>query len=181
MTIDEARLERTEHGMVAATPGWFAVSVRDAAWVTSEKFGDACIFEGDAVPFDQVGYTLAVLAPGQASGMYHHEDDQEDFLVLSGEALLIIEGEERLVRAWDFVHCPPGTEHIFVGAGDEPCVIFMAGARAHRGSGSYTRSEAALQHGAGVETETPDSREAYAPFPKWRPGPPASFDGMPWA
>jgi uncharacterized cupin superfamily protein len=181
MTIDEARLERTEHGMVAATAGWFAVNVRDAAWVTSEQFGAACIFEGDAVPFDQVGYTIAVLAPGQANGMYHREGDQEDFLVLSGECLLIVEGEERSLRAWDFVHCPPGTEHIFVGAGDGPCVIFMAGARAHRGSGGYTRSEAALRHGAGVETETSESREAYAPFPKWRPGPPASFDGMPWA
>ena len=179
--MDEARLERTEHGMVAATEGWFAVNVRDAAWVTNEKFGDACIFEGDAVPFGQVGYTLGVLAPSQASGMYHWEDDQEDFLVLSGECILIVEGEERPLWAWDFVHCPPGTEHTFVGAGDEPCVIFMAGARAHRGSAAYTRSEAALRHGAGVETETSESREAYAPFPKWKPGPPASFDGMPWA
>jgi uncharacterized cupin superfamily protein len=181
MTIHEAELERTEYGMVAATEGWFAVNVRDAAWVTSEKFGAACIFEGDAVPFAQVGYTLAVLAPGQASGMYHWEDDQEDFLVLSGECLLIVGGEERRLRAWDFVHCPAGTEHIFVGAGDEPCVIFMAGARAHRGSGVYTRSEGALRHGAGVEVDTPESRVAYAPFPKWLPGPPASFDGMPWA
>ena len=179
--MQEAKLERTEHGMVAATEGWFAVNVRDAAWVTNEKFGDACIFEGDAVPFAQVGYTLGVLAPGQASGLYHWEDDQEDFLVLSGECILIVESEERPLRAWDFVHCPPGTEHIFVGAGDGPCVIFMAGARAHRGSGAYTRSEAALRHGAGVETETPESREAYAPFPKWQPGPPASFDGLPWA
>lgn len=180
MAIDEARLEQTEYGKVAATEGWFSVSVRDAAWVTSEKFGSACIFEGDAVPFGQIGYTLAVLAPGQASGMYHWEDDQEDFLVLSGEAILIVEGEERRVKAWDFVHCPPGTEHIFVGAGEAPCVIFMAGGREHRGSEVYTRSEAALRHEAGVETETPESREAYAPFPKWQPGPPASFDGMPW-
>ena len=179
--MQEAKLERTEHGMVAATEGWFAVNVRDAAWVTNEKFGDACIFDGDAVPFAQVGYTLGVLAPGQASGLYHWEDDQEDFLVLSGECILIVESEERPLRAWDFVHCPPGTEHIFVGAGDGPCVIFMAGARAHRGSGAYTRSEAALRHGAGVETETPESREAYAPFPKWQPGPPAGFDGLPWA
>ena len=179
--MKEARLERTEHGMVAATEGWLAVNVRDAAWVSNEKFGDACIFEGDAVPFGQVGYTLGVLSPGQASGMYHWEDDQEDFLVLSGECLLIVEDEERPLKAWDFVHCPPGTEHIFVGAGDGPCVIFMAGARTHRGSGVYTSSEAALRHEAGVEIETSESREAYAPFPKWQPGPPASFEGMPWA
>ena len=102
--------------------------------MTSEAFGDACIFEGGPVDFGQIGYTLAVLQPGQPNGMYHREDDQEDFLVLSGECLLIIEGQERPLQAWDFVHCPPGTEHIFVGAGDGPCVIFMAGARAHRGS-----------------------------------------------
>jgi uncharacterized cupin superfamily protein len=178
---EEARMEQAETGLVAATDGWFAVNVRDAAWVTSEKFGAACIFEGDVAPFGQIGYTLAVLAPGEPSGMYHREDDQEDFLVLSGECLLIVEGEERHLRAWDFVHCPPGTEHIFVGAGDAPCVIFMAGARAHRASGVYPRTEAALRHGAGVEAETSKPREAYAPFPNWQPGPPASFDGLPWA
>jgi uncharacterized cupin superfamily protein len=99
---------------------------------------------------------------------------------LSGECVAIIEGQERRLRAWDFVHCPPGTEHIFVGAGDAPCVIFMAGARANRGSTVYTHSEAALRHGAGVEAETSVSREAHAPFPKWQPGPPASFDGLPF-
>ena len=148
--MDEARLERSEYGTVAATEGWFAVNVRDAAWVTNEAMGDACIFEGDAVPFGQIGYTLQVLQPGQPSGMYHREDDQEDFLVLSGECLAIVEGVERPLRAWDFLHCPPGTEHIFVGAGDGPCVIFMAGARANRGSAVYTRNEVALRHGAGV-------------------------------
>jgi oxalate decarboxylase/phosphoglucose isomerase-like protein (cupin superfamily) len=84
------------------------------------------------------------------------------------------------LRAWDFVHCPPGTEHIFVGAGDQPCVIFMAGARALRGSAVYPRSEAALRNGAGAEGETSDSAQAYARFPKWRPGPPPSFDGLPF-
>ena len=128
--------------------------------------------------FAQVGYTLAVLQPGQPNGLYHREDNQEDFLVLSGECLLLVEGEERRLQAWDFVHCPPGTEHIFVGAGDGPCVIFMAGAR--RGWPNkgivYPRSELALRHGAGVETET-EPAEAYAPFPKWQPGPPASWGG----
>jgi hypothetical protein len=81
--MDEARMERTDYGMTATTEGWFAVSVRDAAWMTNEKFGAACVFEGDAVSFSQVGYTLAVLAPGQCNGLYHREEDQEDFLVLS--------------------------------------------------------------------------------------------------
>ena len=178
--MDEARLERTEYGTSAATEGWFAVNLRDAAWVTNDDFGAACIFEGDAAPFAQVGYTVAVLAPGQPNGMYHREDDQEDFLVLSGECLLVIEGEERRLRAWDFVHCPAGTEHIFVGAGDGPCVIFMAGGREHRGTAVYPRDEVALRHGAGVQTKTASSNEAYAPFAKWQPGPPARFDGLPF-
>jgi uncharacterized cupin superfamily protein len=177
---EQARMEQAETGLVAATDGWFAVNVRDAAWVTSEKFGTACIFEGDAAPFGQIGYTLAVLAPGQPSGMYHREDDQEDFLVLSGECLLIVEGEERHLRAWDFVHCPPGTEHIFVGAGDGPCVIFMTGGRTRENQIVYPRNEAALRHGAGVETETSSPKEAYAPFPHWQPKRPESWDGLPW-
>jgi uncharacterized cupin superfamily protein len=178
--MDEARLEQTEYGLTAASEGWFAVNIRDAAWVTNDAFGAACIFEGDAVPFGQIGYTLAVLKPKQASGLYHREDDQEDFLVLSGECVALIEGKERRLRAWDFVHCPPGTEHIFVGAGDSPCVIFMAGARANRGSAVYPRSEVALRHGAGVDAETSVSREAYAPFPEWRPGRPADLAGLPF-
>jgi uncharacterized cupin superfamily protein len=171
--IYEARLEQTEYGLTAATEGWFAINVRDAAWVRNEAMGDACIFEGEAVPFGQIGYTLQVLQPGQPSGMYHREDDQEDFLVLSGECLAIVEGVERPLRAWDFLHCPPGTEHIFVGAGDGPCVIFMAGARANRGSAVYTRNEVALRHGAGVEREVTSG--AYDGMPKWRPGRPETL------
>jgi uncharacterized cupin superfamily protein len=178
--VDEARLERTEYGVSAATEGWFSVNLRDAAWVTSDSFGAACIFEGDAAPFSQIGYTVAVLEPGQSNGLYHREEDQEDFLILLGECLAIVEGEERPLRAWDFVHCPAGTEHIFVGAGDGPCVIFMAGAREHRGSAVYPRSEAALRHGAGVEVQTSESSEAYATFAKWQAGPPASFEGVPF-
>jgi len=179
--MHEARMEQSEAGLVAATPGWFTVNVRDAAWVRSESFGDACIFEGDAAPFAQIGYTIAVLQPGQPSALYHRESNQEDFLVLAGECLLLVEGEERPLRAWDFVHCPPGTEHIFVGAGDGPSVIFMVGARTEARDTLYVRSELAVRHGAAPERETPESSEAYAPFGRWRPGPPAGWDGLPWA
>jgi uncharacterized cupin superfamily protein len=112
--------------------------------------------------------------------MYHREGDQEDFLVLRGECLLLIEGEERRLVAWDFVHCPPQTEHIFVGAGDGPCVIFMIGGRTRPKDVLYVRSELALRHGAGVEADTTTSAEAYARFPRWQDGPP-SFNGLPWA
>ena len=179
--IPEARMELTEMGVVPATEGWFSVNVRDAAWVRSEAFGDACVIESDSAQFGQIGYTIAVLRPGQPNGMYHREADQEDFLVLQGECLLLVEGQERRLEAWDFVHCPPGTEHIFVGAGDGPCVIFMAGGRTAERDTVYVRSDVAIRHGAGVETETSASKEAYAPYPGWRPGAPESFAGLPWA
>jgi uncharacterized cupin superfamily protein len=177
--VDEARLEQLDAGLTAVTDGWFVVNVRDAAWVTNEALGDACIFEGDDAPFSDVGFTLGVLQPGQA-GRYHREANQEDFLVLAGECLLLIEGEERTLRAWDFVHCPPGTQHVFVGAGDGPCVIFMAGARTADKKLHYPDSELAKRHGAGAEAETESAREAYAPFPKWRVERPDVWPDLPW-
>jgi uncharacterized cupin superfamily protein len=168
--VDEARLEQTAAGHEPVTDGWFVVNVRDAAWVTNETFGAACIFEGDRAEFAEVGFTLGVVPPGRPSAMYHREGNQENFLVLEGECILLVEGEERRLRAWDFVHCPPGTEHIFVGAGKGPCVIFMTGARTRPKDIVYPRSELALRYGAGVEKETSVPAEAYAPFPKWQPG-----------
>jgi uncharacterized cupin superfamily protein len=181
--VEEARLERLEAGLTPVTEGWFVVGVPEAAWVTNEALGAACIFEGDDVSFPDLGFTIAVLQPGQTGGMYHREANQEDFLVLAGECLLLIEGEERQLRAWDFLHCPPNTEHAFVGAGDGPCVIFMAGARKGWPDKGilYPRSEAALRHGAGVEADTTTPAEAYARFPPWQPGPPDSWAGLPWA
>jgi uncharacterized cupin superfamily protein len=178
--MDEARLEQRDEGLTAVTDGWFVTNVRDGPWVQNEVLGAAAIFEGEDAPFQQLGYTLAVLQPGQSGGMYHRESNQEDFLVLAGEAIAIVEGQERPLKAWDFLHCPPGTDHIIVGAGDGPCVVFMTGARLVEKEVVYPRSEVALRHGAGVETETADRNEAYAPFPKWQPGPPRSFEGLPW-
>jgi len=154
-------MEPSEAGLVAATEGWFVVNVRDAAWVTGDHFGDACIFEGEAVPFGQIGYTLAVLRPGQPSGLYHHEPNQEDFLVLAGECLLLLDGEERPLRAWDFVHCEPGAAHAFVGAGDGPCWLLQIGARREGQTLSYPPSALAARYGAeGVQESDP-----YADWP----------------
>jgi uncharacterized cupin superfamily protein len=178
---EEARLAQSEAGLVAETDGWFVVNVRDAAWVTNPVLGDACIFEGDDAPFSQLGYTLAVLEPGQSGGRYHRENTQEDFLVVAGECVLLIENEERQLKQWDFVHCPPDTEHAFVGAGDRPCVIFMTGSRRDDRAIVYPCNALALSHGAGVEQETTVPAEAYAPYPKWQPGRPESWDGLPWA
>jgi uncharacterized cupin superfamily protein len=178
--VPEARLEPSDAGLVAATEGWFVVNVRDAAWVTNPILGDACVFEGDQIPFPELGFTIAVLEPGQSGGRYHQEENQEDFLVLQGECILVIEGEERRLKTWDFVHCPSGTEHGFVGAGDGRCVIFMSGSRFHPHSAVYPRNDLALRHGVGVDQETTEPKEAYAPFPPWQHGRPQSFEGLPW-
>jgi uncharacterized cupin superfamily protein len=189
--VEEARLEAVDSGLTPATEGWFVVNARDAAWLRSDAFGARCLFEADTPVvrtrpdldvhrFAEVGFTLAVLVPGGPSGLYHAESNQEDFLVLAGECLLLVEGEERPLRAWDFVHCPPGTAHAFVGAGAGPCVIVMTGARSAGKTTVYPASQLARGHGAGVETETASPVEAYARFPHWRVGRPDAWDGLPW-
>jgi uncharacterized cupin superfamily protein len=135
----------------------------------------------DVHKFAEVGFTLAVLSPGKPSGMYHAESSQENFLVLAGECALLVEGAERRLRAWDFVHCPPGTEHVFVGAGEGPCIILMIGGRTGEKRIVYPASEPARRHGAGVETETTSPSEAYAPLPHWQPGRPDGWNRLPWA
>jgi len=179
--ISEAPLEETEYGRVAAGAGWFVLNARDAPWFDRKGRGFSAGVECRG-HFDQIGISLYVLGPGEPMAMYHWETDQEDFLVLSGEALLVIEGEERPLRQWDLVHCPPGTKHVIVGAGDGPCVVFAIGAREHHtfraadgtlnGTpdwGAYAVDEAAIRHGAGVEKETTDAEQAYARFPGTEP------------
>lgn len=190
--VEEARLEALDSGVAPVTEGWFVVNADDAAWLRNDAFGGRCVFESDgrvlrnrpdleAQRFAQLGFTLAVITPGQPSGLYHAESNQENFLVLAGECLLLIEGEERRLRAWDFVHCPPGTEHSFVGAGENPCVILMIGARTREKTIRYPRSELARRHGGGVDEETDSPAEAYTRFPHWSPGRPDSWRELPWA
>jgi uncharacterized cupin superfamily protein len=171
----EAELARTELGLVPKGQGWFVLNARDTQWWEREGRGVLCEFEGagfeGALDFEQLGINLTVLGPGEPMAMYHWERDQEDFLVLRGEAMLVIEGAERPLRAWDFVHCPAGTPHAIVGAADEPCVLLCVGARDRSTGpewGAYTVEEAALRHGGGVERETTEPREAYARFPPGR-------------
>jgi uncharacterized cupin superfamily protein len=159
-------MEDTGHGATATTDGWYVLNARDAPWRARPGRGFLCELEGD-VDFPQVGVNLQVLAPGEPMAMYHWEADQEDFLVISGEAVLIIEGEERPLRQWDFVHCPPRANHVIVGAGDAPCVIVCIGARIESTGpnwGGYQADETAGRHGASVEQDTTEPEEAYARF-----------------
>ena len=168
--VPEAPLEQTEAGLRPAGEGWFVLNAREAAWQESAGRGGYCKFEGEP-RFSQLGIQLRALGPSEPMSMYHWEADQEDFLVLSGEALLIIEGEERPLRAWDFVHCPPEAKHTIVGA-SEGCLCLAVGARdksTGRDWGGYSVDEAAIRHGAGVEQETSDPEEAYKRFPERQP------------
>jgi uncharacterized cupin superfamily protein len=186
--VDEARLEALNGGLAPVTDGWFVVNVRSAPWLEHDDFGARCIFErdprivrgrDDLEPswFEQVGFKLAVVRPGQPSTLYHAETQQEAFLVLAGTCTAVIEEQERELREWDFVHCPPGTRHTFVNTGDAPCVILMVGARSEDGSIVYTPSPVAARYGAAVEAEADDPAKAYANRPHWRnaTGPPDGF------
>ena len=174
--VPEAELVETGAGLVPDGAGWFVLNARDARWIHREGRGESLPFTGwteheAETYFPQLGVALVVLGPGEPIGMYHRETDQEDFLVLAGEALLLVEGQERPLRQWDFVHCPPQTEHMIVGAGSGPCTVLAVGAREHQTGdwGAYTVHEVALRHGAGVDEETTDAGRAYARFPTAKP------------
>jgi uncharacterized cupin superfamily protein len=184
--VPEAPLEEHGSGLAPAAEGWFVVNVRDAQWLTTEggekqRTGSECPFETAKAEFPQVGIRIHVLPPGESNGLYHREDKQEDFLVLAGECVLLVEGQEQRLRAWDFVHCPAGTEHIFVGAGDAPCAILMVGARGPDWNIVYPVSELAARYGASADVETRDPDEAYAGFEPSRRGRPQSWRRFPWA
>ena len=167
----EARIEATERGRVPESDGWFVLNAREARWYEGEGRGAVCAFEGEP-GFPQLGINLFALSPGEPMAMYHWEADQEDFLVLAGEALLVVEGEERPLRQWDLAHCPAGARHVIVGAGAGPCLVLAVGARDRSLGpdwGGYDVDEAALRHGAGVTRETSEPAEAYARFPARTP------------
>jgi uncharacterized cupin superfamily protein len=166
--VPEAPLEDAAHGRVPKGEGWFVLNAREARWLDG-VFGAYTRFEGDA-RFGRIGVNIGVLAPGQPACMYHGEDEQEDFLILSGECLLVVEGQERLLGQWDFVHCPPWTEHVFVGAGDGPCAILAIGGRT-TDDVIYRASEVAHRHGAAVAVDPDQPKVAYANLPPDQPVP----------
>ena len=170
--VPEAKLERTEHGLAPKGGGWYVLNLRDAEWRYAPARGAVGVVVDDFEGWRrdvQFGVNPFVLAPGEAMGMYHRETAQESFLVVAGEAVLVVEGEERPLRAWDFFHCPAGTGHVIVGAGDGPCVVIAVGSRARSEEPdalTFPVDEAARRHGASVEAETMDGGEAYAAVPE---------------
>jgi uncharacterized cupin superfamily protein len=174
--VPEAPPRQTENGLVAVGGGWFVLNAREARWNSRPgrqalSFTGSTDWEADTY-FPMLGVNLAVLEPGEPNSMYHWETETEAFLVLSGEALLIVEGQERPLRQWDFVHCPPKTGHLIVGAGDGPCVVLAMSSRENQAFGpygAYTVDETARRHGASVEEDVQDSDVAYARLSRSEP------------
>jgi uncharacterized cupin superfamily protein len=165
--VKEASSEETPYGRYVTSDGWFVLNLTDALAVRNEEKGGATFpLEGREAPFRDVGVRVCVLPPGQPNALYHSEEAQEGFLVLSGECLLIVEEEERPLRQWDYFHCPAGTSHVIVGAGDGPCAILMIGARPEEEKlHYYPASEVAAKHGASAAKDTDVPDEAYADWP----------------
>ena len=169
--VPEARLESTEHGLAAKGDGWFVLNARDANWRHAEGRGAYCQFEGEP-EFSQLGIGLFTLEPAEPMAMYHWETESEAFLVVSGEALLIVEGQERPLRQWDFVHCPPKTEHAIIGAGDGPCILLAMSSRENQAYGPYGKyiaSEVARNHRASPKETAQDDAEWEAEIPSSEP------------
>ena len=162
--------------MVEERDGWFVVNVKDATWKRNATFGMAASFEPEGQPFPQTGVRLFVIEPGKSNCRYHREEAQEDFLVLSGQCKLLVNGQEKLIGPWDYVHCPPGVTHVFVGAGDAPCAFLAIGARpGERVELFYPESEMAAQYNAEAPEPTPDPRVAYSDVAESQP-----IDAPPW-
>jgi uncharacterized cupin superfamily protein len=174
--VPEAELRETEAGLVPASAGWFVLNVRDARWFDKPEQGHSVPLTGydeyeAETFFPMLGMAIRVVGPEEPTGTYHWETEQEDFLVLAGEGLLIVEGQERPLKQWDFVHCPPRTRHAFVGAGDGRLVLLCASSRQFQKDGPwgyYVADETAAHHNAGALEDTQDADVADARFPPAR-------------
>jgi uncharacterized cupin superfamily protein len=174
--VPEAELERTEAGLVPKSPGWFVLNAREARWFDKPGQGFSLPLTGDdeyeaETFFPMLGMAIRVMNPGEPGATYHWETEQEDFLVLAGEGLLIVEGEERPLKQWDFVHCPPETRHAYVGTGEGPFVLLCASSRQFQKDGPwgfYCADETAAKYNASSPEDTQDGSIAYARFPASR-------------
>jgi uncharacterized cupin superfamily protein len=176
--VSETPLTREPSGgLRPAGDGWFVVNVAEAHATHSDRFGTSSRFEHrPEVEFPEFGFNVRVLEPGQPASLYHRENAQEVFLVLSGECVAIVEEEERPLRKGDLLYVPAGTAHVLVGAGNGPSTVLMAGTRKDPEELLYPVSDAAARFGASAERETSSEAEAYAGAPSPRP-----VDlGLPW-
>lgn len=161
------KLSAMEAPMVEERGGWYVVNVKNARWVNRPAFGKLCFFEKEGEPHPDFGANLFILQPGKPNCRYHRESRQEGFLVLSGRCLLLVNGEERPLETWDYVHCPAGVSHVLVGAGDGPCAVLAIGARP--ADLYYPLNETARKHAAETPEATDEPRVAYRDVPQRAP------------
>jgi uncharacterized cupin superfamily protein len=153
----------------------FVMNVADAPALGHPRRATWIDFESKDVPWPDTGVNVQVMQPGQPNCRYHSEPVQEDFLVLHGECIVILEGEERRLRQWDLVHVPAGVEHVFVGVGEGPCAVLMIGSR-RKDEAHYPVNEVAARYDASVKRATNDPAEAYADWRREQSSPVAN----PW-
>lgn len=166
--MKEATVETTPTGKVPADDGWFILNLAEIGWQTVPGGGTWCVFESRDSPSSRLGIGVHVLQPGESPGYYHAESEQEGFLVLAGECVAVVEGQERRMHAWDYLHCPPGTAHITIGVGEEPCAILMVGTRSESHTIRYVVDPVAAKYGVAVAEETDSAKEAYADRPPFK-------------
>ncbi len=145
----------------------FVINLADAPALSHPRRATLIDLEPSDVTWADTGVNVQVMQPGQPNCKYHSEPVQEDFLVLHGECIAIVDGKERALRQWDFLHCPAGTEHVFVGSGDGPCAVLMIGSR-REDAAHYPVNEIAARYDASVASPTDQPADAYA---EWRQEP----------
>ncbi|MEA2126301.1 MAG: hypothetical protein QOI80_3083 [Solirubrobacteraceae bacterium] len=153
----------------------FIINTADAQALSHSRRATIIQFESERRSWPDIGVNIQIMEPGQPNCRYHSEPVQEDFLVLHGECIVIIDGEERPMAQWDFLHCPAGVPHVFVGAGDGPCAVLMIGSR-REDAAHYPVNETAAKYDASASETTDDPEEAYA---DWRDEPRRPIDN-PW-
>jgi uncharacterized cupin superfamily protein len=173
----EIRLELAPDGRIArftdhvphGGPASFVRNLADAPWL-SGPHGTWTPIVALGERFGQVGVNVARLAPGQPASLYHREGDQEGFLVLEGDCVVVADEQEHRLTRWDYFHFAPGTDHVLIGAGERGCLALLLGARADGGV-FYPVSEAAGRHGASAAEATASPKAAYAEIEGDRPVP----------
>jgi len=142
---------------------WSVRNVRELTW-TENRMGAYCdLLQGDDDAAEEFAINLNVLGAGQPMAIYHREPHQEGFLVLRGDCELIVDGESRPLRQWDYFHCPPDVPHVVVGRGEEPALVLAVGSRVGGGGATYPPEPLASRYGASTTDEL-DARAAYAQF-----------------
>jgi uncharacterized cupin superfamily protein len=150
-------------------------NIADAPAISHPHRATLIDFEPEDAPWPDTGVNVMVMQPGQPNCRYHSEPVQEDFLVLHGECLVIVDDEERPLRQWDLVHCPADVPHVFVGAGAGPSAILCIGSR-RLDRAHYPVSAVAAKYDASAKKPTDEPAEAYA---DWRQKPWTPVDN-PW-